>query len=126
MIWNKFSIPINNDLLDELSRTKFFVKQYFCSSYYLEIHVNVVDNLKTSFKTHEEHYEFSVGPFSLTNAPSTCQHLMNVVAVCTNISQSPLMTFSFTVTPGLNIFTIWISHSRFQRSIPFLLKAFGA
>lgn len=34
---------------------------------------------KTTFKTHEGHYEFMVMPFALTNATSTFQSLMNAI-----------------------------------------------
>lgn len=34
---------------------------------------------KTTFHTHEGHYEFLIMPFGLTNAPATLQSLMNEV-----------------------------------------------
>ena len=37
------------------------------------------DILKTTFRTHEGHYEFLVIPFGLTNVPSTFQGLMNSI-----------------------------------------------
>ena len=37
------------------------------------------DILKTTFRTHEGHYEFLVMHFGLTNAPSTIQGLMNSI-----------------------------------------------
>jgi len=37
------------------------------------------DTPRTTFRTHEGHYEFMVRTFGLTDAPSTFQSLMNEV-----------------------------------------------
>jgi hypothetical protein len=46
---------------------------------YLQIIMRHKNIPKTSFRTHEGHYEFLVMPFVLTNAPSTFQRLMNSI-----------------------------------------------
>jgi hypothetical protein len=48
---------------------------------YILTQIGVVegDIPKTTFRTHEGHYEFLVMPFDLTNAPFTFQSLVNSV-----------------------------------------------
>ncbi|KAA3481087.1 Transposon Tf2-6 polyprotein [Gossypium australe] len=69
IIKNRFSIPIIEELLDELGQALFFSKLDLISG----------DILEKTFKTHKGHYEFFVMPFGLTNIPLSFQPLKNVI-----------------------------------------------
>ena len=62
-------------MLDELHGAIYFTKPGIIH----QIKMKTEDILKTTFRTHEGHYEFLVMPYGLTNAPSTFQGLVNSI-----------------------------------------------
>lgn len=69
-------LPRINDMIDRLSKARFFTKLDFTSGFYqVPLASDAVE--KTAFVTPDGHYEWLVMGMGLTNAPATFQRLMH-------------------------------------------------
>jgi hypothetical protein len=75
---NRFPMSLVEEILDELASTHFFTSLELTAEYH-QIRMGETDEFKTTFKTHQGHYQFRVMPFGLTNVPATFQCAMNSV-----------------------------------------------
>jgi hypothetical protein len=77
-IKNQYPLPRIDDLFDQMKGTTVFSKIDLRSGYH-QLQIKEDDVPKTTFKMRFGHYEFTVLPFGLTNAPGVFMSLMNGV-----------------------------------------------
>nr|GEZ22540.1 putative reverse transcriptase domain-containing protein [Tanacetum cinerariifolium] len=75
---NNYPLPRIDDLFDQLRGVCPFLKIDFRSGYHqLQVHEDAIP--KAIFRTSYGHFEFTIIPFRLTNAPAVVMDLMNLV-----------------------------------------------
>ena len=75
---DEFPLPRIDDTLNLLSDAMYFMTLDLASGYW-QVAMEPRSQEKTAFSTYAGHYEFCKMPFFLVNAPSTFQHLMEIV-----------------------------------------------
>jgi hypothetical protein len=77
-IKKKYHLSMIDDLFDQLKGARIFYKIDLRSSYH-QVRIKEEEISKTTFRTRYGHYEFTVVPFGLSNAPIVFMFLMNGV-----------------------------------------------
>ena len=75
-IRTRYALPLVSSLFDRLSGAKYFTKLDLQGAYNL-VRIRPGDEWKTTFHTRYSHFEYTVMPFGLMNAPTGFQHMAN-------------------------------------------------
>ena len=75
-IKNRYPLPRIDDLFDQLRGARVYSKKDLRTGYH-QLSVRDTDIPKTAFRTRYGHFEFTVMPFRLTNAPAAFMDLMH-------------------------------------------------
>jgi transposase InsO family protein len=75
-IKNRYPLPLIQESLDRLAQAKHFTKLDLRDAYH-RIRIKEGDEWKTAFRTRYGHFEYTVVPFGLSNAPGTFQAYVN-------------------------------------------------
>ena len=75
-IKNRYSLPRIDDLFDQLRGARVYSKIDLRTGYH-QLRVRDTDILKIAFRTRYGHYEFTVMPFGLRNAPASFMDIMH-------------------------------------------------
>jgi hypothetical protein len=75
---NKYPLPIIDELIDELSGSKWFTSLDLSSRFH-QTRMAAGEEFKTAFQTHNGHYEYKVMPYGVTGGPGTFQGVMNEI-----------------------------------------------
>jgi transposase InsO family protein len=75
---NRAPLPLINEILDRLAKAKRFTKLDLKDAYH-RLRIREGDEWKTAFRCRYGHFEYTVMPFGLVNAPATFQTFINYV-----------------------------------------------
>ena len=73
---NRYALPLADDCFDQAQGARYFTKLDLHSGFW-QIRLTPESAPLTAFRTRFGHYEFTVLPMGLCNAPATFMHLMN-------------------------------------------------
>jgi hypothetical protein len=77
-ILNRFALPLMDELRDRVQGSKIFTKIDLKAGFNL-IRIKKGDEWKTAFRCRYGHYEYTVMPFGLANAPASFQAMINAI-----------------------------------------------